>query len=294
MGKSSSLFKYCTVLKPLTFSVRFAIPLVMPPSDPAFYLPLGDGRYSSTAATVGPWEAGVQHGSPPAALLAHVIQTSLPRPTMRISRISYDFFGPVPACDLSVQAEIIRPGSRIELSKATLSANGRTFMQASAWRIITTGSVPEVIPSKPLPVLPGPQELRSFGNAEFFRYGESLEWRFAHGSFDRLGPATVWSRPRISLVDGLPISPLCQILLMVDSANGISAELPPEQFLFVPVELTVSTFRHPVTQWVGMSAQTTISPDGIGQVHADLFDEQGYLGEALQTLFVAPRESQNK
>jgi hypothetical protein len=38
-----------------------------------------------------------------------------------------------------------------------------------------------------------------------------------------------------------------------------------------------------------MNARTTIDPDGVGQARADLFDEDGILGTALQTLFVAPR-----
>jgi hypothetical protein len=78
------------------------------------------------------------------------------------------------------------------------------------------------------------------------------------------------------------------MLLLVDSANGISAPLPPSQFTFVPVELTVSVRRHPRTEWVGMSAKTTIEPDGVGHTVATLFDEDGTIGTALQTLFVAP------
>jgi hypothetical protein len=76
---------------------------------------------------------------------------------------------------------------------------------------------------------------------------------------------------------------------MVDSANGISAEVPPSRFTFVPVELTVSVTRHPRTEWVGMRARTTIASDGVGQTHAELFDEVGFLGTALQTLFFSAR-----
>lgn len=78
-------------------------------------------------------------------------------------------------------------------------------------------------------------------------------------------------------------------MLMVDSANGISAALDPLAFMFVPVELTVHVRRAPATEWVGMRAETLIEPDGIGQTRAELFDESGYLGMATQTLFVAAR-----
>ncbi len=38
-----------------------------------------------------------------------------------------------------------------------------------------------------------------------------------------------------------------------------------------------------------MRARTTIDPEGIGETHTELFDEAGFLGTALQTLFVAAR-----
>ena len=38
-----------------------------------------------------------------------------------------------------------------------------------------------------------------------------------------------------------------------------------------------------------MRARTFIDPDGVGVTRADLFDEEGFLGYATQTLFVAPR-----
>ena len=99
------------------------------------------------------------------------------------------------------------------------------------------------------------------------------------------------SRSPGSLLEGEVLSPLGRLLAMVDSANGISAELDPSRYTFVPVELTVAVHRHPATEWVGMRARTVIDPDGIGLTRADLFDERGALGAAVQTLFVAPREA---
>lgn len=259
----------------------------------AFYLPLGDQRFRATAATIGPWDPRLQHGSPPAALLAHVVEKTLPRPAAspaRIAHLAYDFFGPVPAGDLTVVAEVVRPGARIERSRARLEVDGRLCMAASVWRIAAAPDrAPPVLPSLTPPPLPPPRAQALFVDVPSFGYGEALEWRFAEGAFDRPGPAAVWTRPRIPLLPGEEPSPLGRLLLMVDSANGISAELPPSKYTFVPVELTVAVERHPRTEWVGMRARTTIEPDGIGLTRADLFDEEGLLGVAVQTLFVAPR-----
>jgi hypothetical protein len=257
----------------------------------AFYASLSDGGFLATNATVGPWGPTLQHGSPPAALLARAVTRAFPRDDARIARLAYDFLGPVAVGELTVETEMVRAGTRVELSRARLSVGARVAMQASVWRIaVEAGRVPEVAPVEKPPSLPGPQEQRLFGGSvPRFGYGEALEWRFAEGAFDALGPATVWARPRLPILEGEEASPLERMLLMVDSANGISAELDPSRYTFVPVELTVAVHRHPRTEWVGMRARTVIDSAGVGLTRADLFDQAGFLGAATQTLFVAPR-----
>ncbi len=257
----------------------------------AFYEQRSPDRFASTSATVGPWDSRLSHGSPPATLLLHAIERAHPRGDARVGRIAFDFFGAVPVTELTVATEVVRPGARVELSRARLSAGGKVAMEASAWRIAAQpGRVPAVSDGRRPPGLPGPQDRKFFPDLpSSFGYGEALEWRFVEGSFHELGPAAVYARPILPLIEGEPVSALERLMLMVDSANGISAALPPAQFMFVPVELTVSVRRHPRTEWVGMRAETMIDDDGIGQTRAELFDEEGYLGVSTQTLFVAPR-----
>jgi hypothetical protein len=256
----------------------------------AFYDALSSGRYASTPSVVGPWDAKLSHGSPPAALLLHAMETANPRADARVAHLTYDFFGPVPVAELAITTEMPRPGARIDLSRARMTAGGRTAMEASAWRIaVAPGRATAVADPREAPPLPGPQTQRLFADVPSFGYGEGLEWRFVEGAFDALGPATVYARPRIPLVAGETPTPLERLLLMVDSANGISAELPPSRFTFVPVAMAITLRRHPRTEWTGMRATTTIDAEGVGQTHADLFDEVGFLGTALQTLFVAAR-----
>lgn len=256
----------------------------------AFYEPIAGDRYRGTEAVVGAWDSRLSHGSPPAALLARAIERAFPRPDARVARIAFDFHGPVPVGEVQLAAEQVRPGARIDLSRARLIAGGRTAMEATAWRIATAPDrVPEVAEDREVPRLPGPQSQRLFTDVPSFGYGESLEWRFVEGGFHLVGAATVYARPLVPLIAGEPVTPLGRLLLLVDSANGVSAVLPASRYTFVPVELTVSVWRHPRTEWVGMRARTTVAADGIGQTHAELFDEAGFLGTALQTLFAAPR-----
>ena len=157
----------------------------------SYYLPLGEGRFRATEATVGPWDPRLQHGSPPAALLARTIEHGLPRDDARIARLAFDFLGPVPVDELAIEASVVRPGARIELSRARISVGGRAVMEASAWRIaVSAGRAPEVPIAGALPPLPGPQAMQLFVDVPSFGYGESLEWRFSEGGFAEMGPAT--------------------------------------------------------------------------------------------------------
>jgi hypothetical protein len=255
----------------------------------AFYESLGEGRYLATQATVGPWSPQLQHAGPPAALLAHVIERLDPRPGARIARLSVEILGPVPVGEMRVSAAVERPGKRVQLLSARAEVNGRETLRALAWQLAAEpGRSPAAGPREEAPPLPPPQPQTFFPGLPPFPYGEALEWRFTEGHFGRPGPATVWSRCRIPIVAGEPLSGLCRLVAMVDSANGISWELPLGRYTFVPVDLNVVLRRLPEGEWVGMAATTTVEPDGVGLVQTRLFDSAGTLGASLHTLFVAP------
>src|ERR1700684_4571429 len=98
------------------------MPSTGPDLPAAYYLPLGDGRFQATEATMSPWDATAQHGGPPTALLAACLDDAFGRPAMRVARISVDFLGPVLRTALRVEARLVRPGKRVQLSEATMWA----------------------------------------------------------------------------------------------------------------------------------------------------------------------------
>ena len=76
---------------------------------------------------------------------------------------------------------------------------------------------------------------------------------------------------------------------MIDSANGISAELDILKWTFVPVDLTLGIYRQPTGPWMGMAARTVIGGEGVGQTTTTAFDAAGSVGHSMHTLFVRPR-----
>lgn len=260
-------------------------------AEQAFFVPEGGDRFRATPHTIGPWSPDAMHFGPPAALLGRTVERLRSPVPMRVARITFEILRPVPvSADLAVTARFVRPGKRITLAEATMTADGDEVALARAWLMRTASmAIPEV--AREGPPTPGPDVARP---AQFFphpldvHYGSTMDVRFVSGQFLELGPAVAWFRSPIPVVAGEDLTPLQRVLVAADSGNGISAAAAPSDLIFVNTDLTVHLHRYPVGEWVCMNARTTLDPDGIGLADTALSDEVGRIGRSVQSLFVAP------
>jgi hypothetical protein len=250
----------------------------------AFYEPLGDGRFRSTAHTAGPWDVRSQHAGPPAALLGRALEATDPREDTLLARVTFEILGPVPVAEVEVESRVVRPGRTVELLEAQLSAGGRPAMTARAWRLPATvapAAGPAPAPAaRPDEQTPPPHD---------FGYGHAVEIRFAAGGWFDHGPATAWTRLKVGVVPGEEPSPLQRVLAVADSGNGISAVMSWDDWLFINPELTVHVLRPPAGEWVVLDAATTIAHGGAALARSVLSDESGPVAYGAQSLLVAPR-----
>jgi hypothetical protein len=272
-------------------------------SEPAaFFLPMGADRYLATTATQGPWDPGAMHGGPVAALLASVLtREAVPlSSSLRLARLSCDFLGPLPVAELELTVTIPRPGRRVALLEATVSAAGRIAAIGRGWFIDASGgddppvnhgrsphAPGELPPLSTPPPLPDAQAQRFFIGLDGFGYGHANEWRFTSGGFDQAGPAGVWCRPRLPLIAGEPLTGLARMLIVADAANGVSSELSFGNWMFIPPALTVTVLREPVGDWVHLAARTTLGADSVGLCHGQLADSRGPVGVLSQPLLIS-------
>jgi hypothetical protein len=270
----------------------------MPRVSESFYERDGD-LFVATELTGGPWDPDAQHAGPPAALLGREIERlgegrlgGGEGPPAQVGRITYEILRPVPIAPLRVQAEVVRPGRRVELVAAALSdEEGEPLIRARGWRLRTDRvSFASSEPQGPLP--PGPDEARpeKFPGVGFETgYHGVVEHRFARGSFAELGPATTWLRMGVPLLAGEEPTPLQRVLVAADSGNGVSVTLDWTRYLFINVDLTVHLHRMPAGEWIGLDAETFPEESGVGMADTRLLDERGQIGRAVQTLLVAAR-----
>jgi hypothetical protein len=250
----------------------------------SFFVPLGGGRFRATEHTAGPWDPRHQHAGPPAALLSRAFEAFEPRPEMVPARVTLEILGAIPIAEVEVEVGVERPGRSVELLAGELRVEGRPVVKARAWRVLRApiGIAPVHVP----PPIPGEAQEAppSFGE---FGYSRSIEFRWAEGGWLQAGPAKVWTRMLVPLVEGEAPTPLQRVMVVADSGNGVSAALDWQAYLFINPELSVHFLREPEGEWVCLEARTEVAAAGLAT--SVLSDPSGPVARGAQSLLIAPR-----
>ena len=255
----------------------------------ALYTPDGDHLIPGEL-TVGPWSPDAQHGGPVAALLARSVE-AVPAPVpMQVVRLTVELLRPVPLEPLTVSALVTRPGKKVQIVEAGLTTGGVEVARARALRIrVNRLDVPEQIPDPPSPPVPDLSAARPSFVARRTAFADAMDLRFVKGSWDDLGPVTMWTKLIVPVVAGEEPSPLQRTSAAADFGNGVSRVLDFETHVFINPDLTVSLSRAPVGEWIGLDCVSRISGDGYGQAESLIFDQVGPAGRSIQSLIVDAR-----
>jgi hypothetical protein len=114
-------------------------------------------------------------------------------------------------------------------------------------------------------------------------YIESLEFR---PIVQQAGRGTAWVRTAHALVEGEPVSELARFVALVDTANGVGVRVPPTEWFYPNVDLSIHLYRQPLGEWVGLDTTVVFGSEGQGVTTSDLHDERGPVGRAEQMLTI--------
>ncbi|WP_048630913.1 thioesterase family protein [Mycolicibacterium aurum] len=251
-------------------------------------------KFAATDFVRSTWSAAIQHAAPVSALLVRGLQRCEPRDDTRLSRVLVDLLGPVPAeGELWVRARRERAGKQIELVSAEMLALGpdgapRPVARASGWRLQTIDTA--FVTHAPAEPLRPRSEARTRDMAKDWdrNYVHSLDWRWLTTPMSD-GPGESWLKPEVDLVEGEAMTPLERLFVVADDANGIGTKLDIRKWTFLNTDLAVHIHRVPDGEWIGIRAETSYGPDGIGTTLGTLFDEDGAVGAIQQSVLVRPR-----
>jgi len=253
-----------------------------------------DGEYQvfeSTDGTRSNWDPEIQHGSPPLALLTKLIEELAAGSGLRVGRLTLDILGAIPVSRVRARAWVERPGSRISMMTAEMSAtrpdgSERAVARVTAWLLATSDTADATTDRYP-PLAEGDSIPVPHSWHGATGYLETVHWRTQRTADDETPVA--WLSPLVPLVDKEPTTDLQRLAMVADSSNGVGAALDPEKFVFMNTDTVLHVHRLPTGNDFGIRARGSIGPDGVGVTTADVFDRKGFIGTVAQTLLVQRR-----
>lgn len=247
-------------------------------------------RVFTTEHAGGPWDARMQHGGAPSALIVWAAERIPTLQPMHVARLTVDLMRPVPVAPLTIETEVVREGRKIQLCAVRLFADGVEVVRASVLKIRVRPVVfPEGITLEETLDVPGPEAGRSDESGNSSKFIQGLSLRSVKGGFLQAGPGAVWFRADRPIVEGAATSQAMRTVLAADCSNGVSSVLDFGTWSFINADLTVTLARAPVGDWILLNSEMTLGPDGAGLAVSRLGDMHGYFGRAVQCLVVEPR-----
>jgi Thioesterase-like superfamily len=258
-------------------------------TDP--YFVTRDGSwFSPTDLCRGPWDVDACHAGPPTGLMVRALEHLVPNGLL--SRLTVELTRPVPMSGFMVQAEVRRPGRSVMTTEAEIFDEDHVYARATGLHL---RRLAEPLPCRTADVdvpdfaraVPGPFPIRSTRH-DLPAFNTSVEVRYdPAGSQGVGGPTTIWMKVPPLLADEEPTG-LQRLCPLADSGNGISYNDYLDRVLFLNADLTVAIHRQPVGEWFCSRVASHWESTGVGLADAELFDLDGHVGRALQTLLLQP------
>jgi hypothetical protein len=208
--------------------------------------------------------------------------------------MSVEVMRPIPMAGFRVQAEVRRPGRSVTLTEAEIFDDDKVYVRAYGMhmRQLTDFECSTAPFDAPIfaAAVPGRFPIREMRHDDV-AFPSSLDVRYdPEGSMGDGGPTTMWMRTKVPMLADEEPSPFQRICPLADSGNGISYNDYLDRVLFLNPDLTVTLARDPVGEWFCTRAVSHWHPDGTGLADAELFDIQGPVGRALQSVLLMPAD----
>jgi hypothetical protein len=270
--------------------------------------PLPDALFTTDGAAItptglcrGPWDPNACHGGPIGALVVRAAERAGldgagDEIVWQLGRITIELLRPVPMEPLLLEAEVVRPGRKVSLVDVVLrrAADAVEVAKARALRIRDERvPLPEQLGGPDRPPFGPPDEGRHaiplMSTDEVAFHTEGAEIRYLVAEPKEAGPAQAWIRLRAPVFAGEVPTGFQRALAAADFGNGVSAELPYEQYVFINPDLTVHFMRPPSGEWIGLDVASHYGSHGAGLAESALYDLAGRVGRGVQSLFVERR-----
>lgn len=252
----------------------------------SFFTSKDNQWFTPTDHARGPWDEHACHAGPPTGLLARAVEQLLP--DQRLTRLTVNLFRPVPFAGFHIKACIVRQGRTVSLSEAQLMDDQNKVLVTVAGMHLAPGQETDMPSFRQHFGSVAEASSGSFPISETLHgkpafNGSGVEVRYPAGQNHKPGPTTAWLKT-VPLLHTETPSPFQRLCPLADCGNAFGRNAEAHEVSFMNTDLTILLHRDPQGEWLGTQSVGYWEPNGIGMADALLFDEQGAVGRALQTL----------
>jgi hypothetical protein len=247
-----------------------------------------------TAHAVGPWGADRLHGGPVLGLLARGVESVVADPALRITRLTFDLFRPVPTAPLRLRVEPLRAGGRLQVVVASLMSEEREVARATALALRVGSDAAPIDHFDAVPAMEGPDGIETgsllrgqIDPAMPRGFHTTVETRWVpHPSPGVRGPLAIWFRLPVALIEGesatslqlaAAISDFCNAVVTI-SARSRERKSPP----YINTDTTLYLDRPPQGEWFGLREERVHERTAISVTQLALYDREGCFGRGQQ------------
>lgn len=261
----------------------------------AAYVELSEGCFGAGPLTGGPWHPEHQHAGPPSALICRAVERAAAgKGLTHLGRLTVNLLRPTPIGECRIEVAQDHLSRNAGHFGGRLIANGKdvarftALMQREDDLPIPEKTLGHPVPTAPKSVRDSSAVTMAFPDGGSFGYAALVDLRTAEGQAFN-GPSAVWFRLNHPLVKGETPSPYQRAAVAADSGNGISAALDFREYMFLNCDLTLNLFRRPVGEWICLQSRSLFGGNSCGLAESALYDEQGLIGRATQSLAIRLR-----
>lgn len=235
----------------------------------------------------GPWQADACHAGPVTGLIARAFEQLIT--DKQLMRLSVELVKPVPLAGFYIETQLCKTGRAVSTATGELKdLKGKVIARASSLHMVEQQL--SDLPSAPFVQVPfeethpgdfilgKPQHGLPF-------FGSCVEVRYPPGEDNSPGPTTLWMRTPPLLEDEEP-TPFQRLCPLADCGNGISRNLEIWETSCINPDITIVMHRQSNSKWFGSQAQSFWQSTGMGLAQAILFDDDGPVGSAMQTILL--------
>jgi hypothetical protein len=258
-------------------------------------------RFVPSALCRGPWYPGTQHGSPMLGLLARAVEALPSAVPMQVSRLTVDLMRAAPLGPVEARAEVRRAGKSVEFVDAILLADGVEYARANAMRFrIGDVAVPASIDGETAQPPPIPDDDDGMGWPKRPGQPEAMHDCFSIRPVQGFETPTCWFRLDVPLVRGEDPSPLVRVAITSDFTYSLpimralrrDGELLTQRpYVAINPDTTINLHRAPRGDWLCIDTRANVDAVGAGSAGARLYDPDGPVGFATQSLLVRGPEA---